>query len=106
MKKSYSALLVLLLSACGGSPIPRPTEADATRGRAAYPGLTLNELNQGRTLYVSRCGSCHALKRPSELGAERWETEVSKMREENGVKLTDAEAQSIVRYLAVAASAG
>ncbi len=97
---------VVALAACGGSPIPRPTAADASRGSARYPDLTLNELAQGRTLYVSRCGSCHTLKPPAELPPERWEVEVTEMRTNNGVKLSDAEARAIVRYLAVAASAG
>lgn len=106
MRRVYSALLFAALAACGGSPIPRPTQADAERGGARFPGLTLDELSQGRALYVSRCGSCHALKRPAELSAERWETSVGEMRTKNGVKLSDAEAQAIVRYLAVAANAG
>jgi hypothetical protein len=55
---------------------------------------------------VSRCGSCHTLKRPAELPPEQWQEEVSDMRTKNGVKLSDAEAQAIARYLAVAATAG
>ncbi|RYZ07847.1 MAG: hypothetical protein EOO73_10995 [Myxococcales bacterium] len=97
-------LLVAAFTACGASPIPRPTQADASRGTARFPDLTLTELSQGRTLYVSRCGSCHTLKPPADLTAERWEAEVGEMREKNGVKLSDAEAQAIIRYLAVAGS--
>jgi cytochrome c5 len=94
------------LWACGGSPIPQPTAADASRGSAHFPDLTLSELSQGRTLYLSRCGSCHVLKRPVELRPEQWQGEVSEMRAKNGVKLSDTEAQAIVRYLTIAASAG
>jgi cytochrome c5 len=94
------------LVACGGSPIPHPTAADAARGTTQFADLTLSELSQGRTLYVSRCGSCHTLKRPAELKPEQWEHEVGEMREKNGVKLSDQETQAIVRYLSVAASAG
>lgn len=100
------ALAAALLAACGSSAIPQPTAADVQRGRANFPDLTLDELGQGRGLYVSRCGSCHALKRPAELSAARWQEEVAEMREKNGVKLTDAEAQAIVRYLTVAATSG
>lgn len=99
-------LAATLFGACGGSAVPEPTVADASRGSAHFPGLTLGELQQGRTLYVSRCGSCHTLKRPVELPPEQWQEEVSEMRTKNGVKLSDAEAQAIVRYLAVAATAG
>jgi mono/diheme cytochrome c family protein len=101
-----ATLFSAALAACGGSAIPEPTAADAGRGSAHFPDLTLSELQHGRTLYVSRCGSCHTLKRPSELPAEQWQSEVSEMRDKNGVKLSDAEAQAIVRYLAVAATAG
>lgn len=102
----WLAPLLAGLAACGSAPLPQPTAADASRGSAHFPGLTLNELHQGRSLYLSRCGGCHALKRPVELPAEQWQVEVDEMRAKNGVKLTDDEAQAIVRYLSVAASAG
>jgi cytochrome c5 len=95
-----------LLGACGGSAIPEPSAADASRGAAHFPDVTLAELEQGRKLYVSRCGSCHVLKRPMELPAEQWPGEVSEMRSKNGVKLSDAEAQAISRSLFVAATSG
>jgi mono/diheme cytochrome c family protein len=100
-------LTLACAAACAAtSPIPQPTAADASRGSARFPDLTLNELSHGRTLYLSRCGSCHVLKRPAELSAEQWEHEVEEMREKNGVKLSDADARAITRYLAVAAGAG
>ena len=106
--KTLLFILPLLagLGACGASPIPQPTAGDASRGAAHFPDLTLNELSQGRSLYVSRCGSCHVLKRPVELPPEQWQAEVNEMRAKNGVKLNDAEAQAIVRYLTIAASSG
>jgi cytochrome c5 len=104
--RHWAALLSLSLAACGSSPIPQPTAADASRGATHFPDLTLAELEQGRGLYVSRCGSCHTLKRPAELAPQQWELEVTDMREKNGVKLSDAEAQAIVRYLTVAATPG
>jgi hypothetical protein len=41
-----------------------------------------------------------------ELPAEKWAHEVDEMRSKNGVKLSDAEARAITRYLFVAATAG
>lgn len=102
----FAAPLLAFLAACGGSAVPKPTAADASRGSAHFPGLTLSELKQGRSLYLSRCGSCHALKRPVELPPEQWQVEVGEMRNKNGVKLSDVEAQAIVRYLTIAATAG
>lgn len=102
----WLALSWVCLAACGSAAVPEPTAADASRGSAHFPDLTLNELHQGRRLYVSRCGSCHVLKRPVELQPEQWQVEVDEMRGKNGVKLSDEEARAIVRYLAVAATAG
>lgn len=102
----FAVPLWACLTGCGGSAMPEPTAADASRGSAHFPDLTLSELSQGRSLYVSRCGSCHALKRPAELPPEQWQVEVGEMRNKNGVKLSDEEARSIVRYLTVAANAG
>lgn len=94
------------LAACAGSPYPEPAAADAARAAPHFPGVTVAELQHGRQLYLSRCGSCHVLKRPSELSPDRWRAEVDEMRAKNGVKLSEPEAQAIVRYLAVAATAG
>jgi cytochrome c5 len=102
----FGLLLLAGLAACGGSAVPEPTAADAHRGSAHFPNLTLSELHQGRQLYLSRCGSCHALKRPVELQPEQWQVEVDEMRGKNGVKLSDDEARAIVRYLTIAATAG
>lgn len=104
--RRVAALFLACLPACGGSAVPQPTAADAARGSAHFPDLTLSELSHGRSLYLSRCGSCHVLKRPDELPPERWQVEVTDMRNKNGVKLSDAEAQAIIRYLSLAATAG
>ena len=101
-----ASLLAACLAACGGSRVPMPTAADASRASVHFPDVTLSELSHGRTLYVSRCGSCHTLKPPAELSAQQWQAEVSDMRAKNGVKLSDDEAQAIIRYLTVAANSG
>lgn len=98
--------VVACLAACGSSPFPKPTAADQARGSAHFPDVTLGELTEGRTLYMSRCGSCHVLKRPVELAPAQWQVEVTEMRNKNGVKLSDTEARAIIRYLTVAATAG
>lgn len=99
-------LTLLCFSGACAAAIPHPTSADQARGSAQFPELTLADLQQGRKLYVSRCGSCHVLKHPNEVPTDQWPGEVTKMRTNNGVKLSDAEAEAIVRYLVVAATAG
>ena len=102
----WQVALLCGLAGCAGSAVPVPTTADATRGSSHFPGLTLTELSQGRELYLGRCGNCHALKPPGELPPEQWHIEVQEMRQKNGVKLSDNEAQALVRYLTIAASSG
>jgi cytochrome c5 len=101
-----TAMAAALTAACGGSAVPEPTTADAQRGALSYPDVTLAELSHGRTLYVSRCGSCHVLRRPAELSAKQWQDEVEEMRGKNGVKLSEDEARAIIRYLTVTSSRG
>lgn len=57
------------------------------------------ELQHGRALYVERCASCHALKTPNVVAADRWPAEIERMREQHGVRLTDDEANTMERYL-------
>lgn len=94
-----SLVFAAALQAACSTAMPTPTTADAERGKSRYPDLQLAQLQQGRELYLRRCGSCHVLKEPSEVRAEEWPGEVQKMRQENGVKLSDAEAEAISRYL-------
>jgi len=59
----------------------------------------MGELTRGRSLYVERCASCHALKTPSAVVADRWPVAIEMMRKKHGVRLTDDEADTMERYL-------
>jgi len=43
-----------------------PTSADATAN------ATLQDLEQGRTLYISNCGACHSLFSPDSYTPTQW----------------------------------
>jgi mono/diheme cytochrome c family protein len=43
-----------------------PTSADATST------ATLEELQQGRTLYINNCGRCHDLYSPDDYSSSQW----------------------------------
>jgi mono/diheme cytochrome c family protein len=47
-----------------------PTSADATAN------ATLAELQQGRTLYVNNCGSCHGLYSPDSFTSSQWKNSI------------------------------
>jgi mono/diheme cytochrome c family protein len=95
---SFAATVLGALVACAAS-LPQPTQADAVKAATRWPGTTRVDLEQGRRLYVDKCAGCHALKAPSELPPELWESKVAEMRREHEVVLSDVQARSIVAYL-------
>lgn len=88
--------LAALLAACA-SALPRPTEMDHTRASARWPGLGPTDLEDGRSLYVSRCGSCHAHVGPYARSPEAWPHEVERMSERAG--LDEHERELVTRYI-------
>jgi hypothetical protein len=98
MKRAPLALsLVLSLAGCGARYIPQPTESDAARVSAQWPGTTTASLSRGRTLLLSHCGNCHLPPSPADHASHEWTDEVGEMRERAG--LTADDATLVERYL-------
>jgi mono/diheme cytochrome c family protein len=93
MKKMYLLALVLVsaLAACK-SPLYVPTEDNAKKANAP-----LSKLTEGRTVYTSKCGSCHKLYNPTEFNAKRWNRYVEKMAPK--AKLTAEEKDKVLAYV-------
>lgn len=85
------ALAAGLAFGCASS-LPVAGVADASR-----TGHRADELNEGRTLYLTRCARCHEAYAPSTRTAAEWTTEVDEMSERAG--LDDAESIRVARYL-------
>ncbi len=103
-------LLVLCLSTsvagaygCAAA-LAQPTERDAAYAAKHWPGATLADLEQGRTLFVRTCAGCHSLKDPTSRSPAEWKTEVTQMRGKKGVSLDDRQAELIIRYLSTMSS--
>ena len=64
------------------------TAADASK---------INELTEGRTLYIKQCGSCHNLFKPQTFTKEKWASEMIEMKKE--AKITDQQAALILQYV-------
>jgi len=95
-------LPLVLLAACAHSHAPVATDADAARARAQWPGITVEELNHGRAVYVGHCGNCHLPPKPGDHPASEWPGHVAEMSERAGL---DAQQQAlVVRYLVTMAS--
>ncbi len=96
-----SAVLgALLFLACAhGGFVPQPTVADVDRVQPIEPGLTLTEMQEGRAVYVQRCGNCHGLHGPGEYRADQWPGLVATMKREKKIKIPEHEQELLERYL-------
>jgi mono/diheme cytochrome c family protein len=92
------ALALAPLIGCAAA-LPHATNADAARVNASFPGATVAQLEQGRSLYVERCAGCHQLREPASEAPLAWPHLVAEMRDDHGVHLTSDEEQGIVAYL-------
>lgn len=97
---------IWLISACAGAttPTPAPTSATDVPATQAPAGATPTAAQAGpdaAALLEARCTTCHSLRQvqTAKKTAAQWETTVRDMRN-RGARLTDAEAQVLVRYLA------
>jgi hypothetical protein len=99
MKRATIAMTIIAgaLAGCGARYIPQPTDSDAARVSAQWPGTTTESLSRGRTLLLSHCGNCHLPPSPADHASDEWGGEVGEMRERSG--LTPDDAALVERYL-------
>ena len=64
--------------------------------------LTINQLSEGRALYISACGGCHYLHYPDQYTIAEWQKIYPEMR--TRVKLTDQDLEKVYQYLITGAS--
>jgi mono/diheme cytochrome c family protein len=92
----YLAILVCALAGCQVS-LPSATASDASRAN-----IELADLQRGRSLLVTRCGSCHRPPMPGERRAVEWPDKLDKMTER--ANLDVAQRHLIESYLMTMAS--
>lgn len=86
----------LVFSSCkkndvGSNSLYVPTTADVTAT------ATLDQLTQGRAIYVNNCGRCHSLYSPDDFGASAWQSIVPNMSARAG--LSAAEQTLVLKYV-------
>lgn len=94
MHRSHVRVLALsiLFGLAGCTPsLYVPTDEDAA------PGTTREELQQGRELYVHKCGSCHALRLPESYTVPEWQNHLRAMAPR--ARLSDQELSSIGKFI-------
>jgi hypothetical protein len=87
--------LFLVFTACVS--IPHLTPAQLQWASTKWPDAHAGELEHGRSLYVTRCGSCHSAPTPAELKAENDDDMVKEMSDR--AKLTAEEQQAVLRFI-------
>jgi hypothetical protein len=90
------ASLIFCMMSCG-TAIPDPQEADLRMLPGDLSGISLNDLRNGRKLYVQNCGGCHRLKPPQEQTDSQWIESYAKMR--TRVELNRSEEERLLAYL-------
>lgn len=101
-RKYIVVIASVAMAGCFAAKKSLPTQADADRGAAKFPGYTLAELNEGKALYESNCGTCHALKKPSSESEAEWRRIVPIMVgkvNKNKQVLNDHSQDLILRYV-------
>jgi hypothetical protein len=88
--------LLLLTMSCkksntSGGSLYTPTAADVTAT------ATLAELQQGRTLYVNNCNSCHGLYSPDSYTSAQWKSVISNMGPRTG--MSSSEILLVTKYV-------
>jgi len=110
-RPSFAALILMAAysivasSACV-STLPQPTLAQLAAARETDPGLSLEDLQRGRAVYMARCGNCHVLRSPTEHAPDAWPLEVQRMQTRHQVRLSSDEQRDILRYLRAASQGG
>ncbi|HEX4850777.1 MAG TPA: hypothetical protein VFV08_08230 [Puia sp.] len=110
MKKSLVVLLCIALFAACSVKLATPQQTDIDRVATKYPGYSLADLNEGKSLFESTCNRCHRLKNPTSRNEAKWNEIVPKMigklnKKEGKVVIDDKQQESIRKYLVTMSSA-
>jgi cytochrome c5 len=114
MKKLTIILFVTVLAACSASknsstnkttnttstivaPV-KEVNPELASAQAKVPGITMQELADGKRLFVERCSNCHALKSPSDYTPQQWEPILARMTMRAHI-YDDAQKRLIKNYL-------
>ncbi|MEZ4220315.1 MAG: cytochrome c [Polyangiaceae bacterium] len=98
-KLVFSVLAAASLAVACSAALPHATDTHVGTAQARWPGTSVQDLERGRSDYTKRCTGCHHLHLPHEFPPDAWQHAVDEMRNKHGVRISDDEANSILRYL-------
>ncbi len=74
-----------------------PSQTDAERASQKYPGTTLADLTEGKSIFEHSCKKCHSLGKPFNNSAETVEAVLPKMAKR--AKLDTKQEALVLKYL-------
>jgi cytochrome c2 len=103
MKKLSFLFIIMIFTACSVK-LMTPAQSDIDRVYSKYPGYTLTELNQGKTLFEQTCSRCHKLKNPTSRNEGKWNQIVPKMigklnKKQGKTEIDENQQAEILKYL-------
>jgi hypothetical protein len=109
MRKSFILILITVFASCSVKLI-EPAQSDVARVSNKYPGYSLADLKEGKSLFEETCGRCHGLKNPTSRSEAKWQEIVPKMikrlNKKEGKEVINAGQQEVIlRYLVTMSSA-
>jgi len=68
------SIICFIVVCCSGtkSASLTPAQPDLAIAQAHWPGTTMDQLNQGYTLFSTKCTQCHGMKNPKDYSADDW----------------------------------
>jgi cytochrome c5 len=88
--------LAAVFAGCA-SQLYKPMTVDAQWASQHWQSTTLNDLDRGRSYYVTHCSSCHKLYSPTAHDEKGWTEAVNEMKVK--ARIDDTTANLIIRYL-------
>jgi len=104
MKRIGVLTVIIFLVACAAYKPAIPTQTDADRAAKMKPGITLAELNEGKSIFQTHCHKCHSLKKPFSKSGDEIEAALPKMAKR--AKLDSHEEELVLNYLVTMAEMG
>jgi len=97
------SVMAFILGGCFSAKVAGLGSTDVDRMQTKYPGLTLDQLKQGKTLFETNCVACHALKEPKAYSEEAWAQLVpgmsKKVNENEPNTLSQSDQDLILKYV-------
>jgi hypothetical protein len=100
--KKLALLSLILLISCNPK-LTIPVQKDADRGATAFPGLTLDQLKEGKMLFETKCTQCHGTKNPTSWTEAQWRKIIPAMAEKatksHKKEISKTEQETVLKYV-------